>query len=343
MMHDLWDAQIANQMRELVKEKWTQRARLSGVVEIPQNFKFEVYRDALIGLNEIVRGLLEFFPHKTTVVFVRGTTPKISSFMAGLARDGIITKEISFELAQEDAAAALAACDADTLMVVSGSVDPLSSRKFQLEAFRGLLISKKIFSVELFPSPDTLDFSTAPSPYRAQLVSVGPSLAVALVGSRAKGPTLIMGDPYFGPADLKNLSTKLEDADRVAKSVVQDFEQKLPGGAVPFFKDGESRIFDRAVLTWPGIDGYAICELLCERKGWSLDEAPESVLGTRMDTGSGCRWSEWNGTAWLRDQGYADEVTRGMVIFSAALLHAEPLLAQELDSVCAQLRELQDG
>ena len=340
-MHDLWTSRSIEPMRELLRLQWQTHLVRSGNTEVPANFRFEIYRDSIIGLNEIVRGLLEFFPHKRTVAFIQGTTPKISSFLAGLSRDGIVTKEIPLDLAQQDPAAAFQLCDDDTLMVIAGTRDPLTGQTFSLQTFQALLGPKKIFSVEVSPSLSAVDFSIPSSPYRAQLVSLRPGLAVCVMGSRAKGPPLLMGTPYFGSADESALAEEFSKLDLGAslpqEAAVDKFESQVPTGAHVFFTTETQRLKDRAVLVWDGFDGYAICELLCEKNKWDFNQ----TLGTGLDTASGCRWSEWNFNTWLNEQGLSAETQRGLVVFSAELVLTNPQLATQLNAIYAELRALQ--
>jgi hypothetical protein len=112
----------------------------------------------------------------------------------------------------------------------------------------------------------------------------------------------------------------------------------LPAGFERYFKDGESRVPDRAAIFHPELDGSAVMDELGLIYG--LSRTSED-FHNQLDSTSPCRWNQPRFKDWLLKRGESEEIVRGLVLIDAKLIDAG--LAAKLETIAANLRKLQLG
>lgn len=291
------------------------------------------YRHALL---EITQSLSRLFTHKKTIAVSSKTEPAFESVAVGFSEEGCVVQTLEVATAAEQASK-LATMSKELLFTLVSEDDPITGRLYDFSPIDLALKDQRIFRIRLSHDAFRSKPLSKPGPYEIQILSLRPDLALVIAGERCRiSPTLAPRLPWTMPAEaviLKDLAPSVSK-----KKEIEDFESKLPAGFHRYFAPGVPRLEDRAVIWHPSFDGSAIIEELATCLGENLTAPGET---STLESSSPCRWPSPRLTEWLLSRGEKEEVLRGMVVISAALL--EKNLAPQLKQVAATLTKMQNG
>jgi hypothetical protein len=287
---------------------------------------------------EAIRGLAQLYSNRKTIALIGPSEPVIESIMKEFSAEGFAIKNISLTEAT-DAAAWLDPIQADVLLTLWVKDDPVTGRLYDHAAVDTLLKDKRIFRLSLLHAQQPIS-ATKPAPFEVWIRSLTPERALLMAGERYRAqPTLAPKMPWISAKDegAHRFPTEAECAEMQKR--VHDFENALPKGFKPYFQKDEARIFDRAVISHPELDGSAVIERLAERINQPLHPLG---IDTELEAISQCRWQSTRLSAWLTKRGESEEMIRGAVILSEDVLKT-PSLAKHLGDIAEEIRKIQEG
>lgn len=295
-----------------------------------------IFKGLSHALFEITQGLIKQFPHRKKVYYFKGLDPSHDLAMMALAREGFAVNPLPFTVfdAPEEFVKTL---DKEALFILYSEDDPILGKKFPVAELENLLKTQKIFRIRA--SHNTFRFQDEHhniDKEEVRVFSMRTNLALALLGERAKmTPLVVEGLPWHASAKeqiFSEIQLKKESRD-----LILDFEKQKPGDATPFFaNDDTHRIFDRAVLYWKDMDGWAFLTELA--KELSIELAPPGE-DLRFESTSHSRWHDLRAMGWLKNHGLSAEQIRGLIIIDAAQI--KPGLAEAFAKARARILKMQ--
>lgn len=294
-----------------------------------------IFKGLSHALFEITQGLIKQFPHRKKIFYFKGQDPSHDLAMMALSREGCMVQALplsTFDAPEEF----VASIDKDALFILYSEDDPILGKKFPVEKLEKLLKEKKIFRVSA--SHHAFRFQDdyhGIDKEEVRVFSLKNNLALALLGERAKmTPLVVEGLPWR--EDAKETIFKELAEHKEQKKIILDFENQKPGDATPFFKEGDLRVFDRAILYWKDMDGWAFLSELGKELGIQFAEPGEDQ---RFETTSHSRWHDLRAMGWLKNHGLDAEQIRGLVIVDAGQI--TPKLAETFAKVRARILKQQ--
>jgi hypothetical protein len=320
-------------------------------IDIPQNEKWtsvcESYRAALPfqdpavqvqvfagfqhALTEATQGLQRLFSHKKTIAIVTPTEPALEAVAIAFSEDGFTVKNATAEeIANPEW---LTSIQNDLLFVLMSEDDPVTGKLNDFATIHAALREKRIFRIILSHASHAITPVTRPHIFEVRVLSLKPEIALVVAGERFRvTPTFASRLPWLDQNPKKDLSLRPSFAAEVIA-----FEEQLPPGFKAYFKKGEPRVFDRAVIYHPELDGSAVIDQLAETSG---DKISAAGTATAFDSSSPCRWNNPRFTDWLISRGLSEEIIRGLIVIDGARVNG---LGPSLAHAAKTVMKMQSG
>ncbi len=268
------------------------------------------FKSAGHGAFEVSQTLSLIYSHKRSVAYVKGLSPTFEFLIPQYLKEALQVQSIDWTQLTDPQAW----CDGlkkDTNFVLMAEDHPVTGEVFSTDLIDKILNEKKIFSVRVSHARH-LQVSEEVRGGSARILSYGQDLAVTVFGSRFKPQSFTAAQMGWDKAavlqQIQNKRKRVFDQDLIEKFEDQFSKWK-------YFENKTQRLYDRAVLVFPEINGEALVHELAD--ALSLEGATRGEL---MATTSQCSWHDpisfkgW----WLPVP--QPEVTRGLVVFSAEIL-----------------------
>jgi hypothetical protein len=292
-----------------------------------------VFAGAAHALIEFTLGFREQFPLKKKYFYFKDLDPHFQLSATALAKAGLQVTALTLDAISdaEKINALVNGFDREFGFIFFPLDNPATGQVYPFKEFEAALISKTLPHLKVsYSQHRTVGLKPALDRNEAVVYAFPQALAAATFTSApvallALGDRMRFGSPVAAAlspvtsADLHSLQKSFfREADERA---VQKFESKGVGGAQPLFKAGDTaRIFDRAVMYFEDMDGYAFLSVLGELLGDSLRPAS---LDWRFETTSLSRWGGIRTMDWLKSHGLKPELIRGLISIDARLLTPE--------------------
>lgn len=317
-----------------IEELWQKKNKeIQDKIQLNPLSTVRIYPGITFAISEIVRGLIQLFPHRKSFAIIRGSGPfydELSDFagMEGLVRTELTVADL------KDPTTTLGKIPKDCLFVLGSHDDPFTGEVFPFETLFESLHKIRCFTIALSHSVHLVRGFLPVNQYMATIAKIPSQGAFALLGQRAsKVPRLSMGlDDWFVPEYWAHLFNNVPEF----KNEILEFERKLPKEFAPFFDQDASRCYDRAVVRALEFDGDACIRLLAEELKLVLAN-PGSDRA--LETTSLCRWAGINTFNWYSHQGKKPQDMRGVFLIDQQLINPNTL--QALQRVAAKLTDLQ--
>jgi hypothetical protein len=285
-----------------------------------------------VGIFETALGLAQIFSHRRAIGIVKGNSPAFDHVLPWFLKETYQIQSAKIEELQTPEAIQtwVASLKKETALVLFAEDHPVTGETWNWDLADQALNDAKIFSIRASHS-SFLSIKDPVRPYSARVCSLSENIAVVLLGARMKIPPMVSHRLSWNASDVKGAlaSRRSEIFDQKA---VLDLENQL--AQFRFFKDGTSRIFDRAVFSFPDVGGDALLAELTKRWG------PAAQAPSEMDTAHLCRWDSVRLYKGWWHQAPTDDQMRGLVTFSPKLL-ARKDFAKDLISAYEQVKQLQ--
>ena len=260
-------------------------------------------------LPETARGLFSQYPHRTIMAVQKDGGPHFEALITLFSREGF--KVLEFTKSDfANPAKFIEGMGKNGLFVLASEDDPLTGEIFDLEKIRDELAKQRIFFVTVSSSLHVREKTNmAFHDVSSRLLVLGEGLTLCLDGARVLVDPLLRGEvEVWG---------KYEPAVSGENEVqVKEFEKKLKSVASPVLKEADSRLFDRAVLSFRDLDGSAVLETF---RGQKNIKDGQTGFHRLIEAPSLCRWGDSLSQNWLRARGWDPGFIRGMVVFDASL------------------------
>lgn len=291
-----------------------------------------VYRGLTEAVYELTVGTALFLRHKRSVVFIQGVSPVLhpvlpffykETYQVHVSRVSQIHSAIEF----------VDQLPKDVVLVAMVEDHPVTGELFPIIDEIDMLLSQKRILFLRISHSNFWHQELNLNPYTARVCSVGDNLAVANFGDKFKIPSLFSHNVRLKKDEVIHEFSSEKKIASLGKEKILSFENEMKFiGGRPFFdlnRDGMTefrlahRLFDRAVVEFPGIHG----EMLIHRLGVDKND---------VDTTNQCRWQ----TTQLFHQWWDHcpdlNVLRDLVIFSASWVSDE----KNVESVKRTYQEL---
>jgi hypothetical protein len=266
-------------------------------------------------LLEIITSLQKQFPLRRKVYFCKSLDPLVDSVVTHLAREGLALQPLT--MAEWTDNAWISKVDKEGLAVILPMDDPFLGKLYARPDLQPALAPTKLFQICISHSQHrSRGIPALTHPLQIHLLSLTDSLCLGAFAEKAKVP-LWFSETF--PWHLEMLETAVDvlEEPQENKETVLKFEAAKMAGCEPFFPPEADRLWDRAVIYWKDMDGFAFIEELSDRIGFGLMPPGEEQT---METTSLTRWGGLRTMDWLQASGIEADVIRGMVVLSASVL-----------------------
>lgn len=316
------------------------RAALPESLQDP-NLNVSIFTSVAHAVTEITRGLAQLYAHKKTIAIVTQVDPSFEPIAVAFSQDEFQVKAITPEQAKD--AATWTALQDELLFVLASEDDPVTGRLTDLSTLNETLKTKRVFRILISHEAQNWRAVTRPEPFCVKILSLSSTRALMVAGERCKI------QPQVSPAlswttesaqsigqELESVRTPKSESD--SKTRIEKFESQLPSGFKAYFKSGDPRLFDRAVIASDNFDGLALIDELS-----STLQAPLKPVGSQsqLETTSACRWESPRFQDWLLARGESEATVRGLVVIDEALVN--DALKTHLETAAAKIDRLQRG
>ncbi len=304
------------------------------ILNLGPKLKTRVFKGLGQAVFEIAQGTAQFMAHKKSIGVLHGQTPVFESLLPYYYKETYDVQALEHtEL--KDIKAWVEGLNKDTSFVLYSEDHPVTGELYSfVEELDKLLNEKRICSFRVshahhfFHSEDI-------RPYTARICSFSGELAVAILGERFRSPALMAPNLNW---DKEFYLTEFADSkkDRHQEHLqVEKYEAEVAPAVQVYFKAGQTRLFDRAVLVFQDASAEAIAQSLQKKLGWTDEETWQKLATTNM-----CHWSgikmfkHW----WLPQP--SDTTLRGLLVVRADALSIKDFAKLTISSY-EEIKQLQ--
>lgn len=297
------------------KEQWDDlNSKIKSKYFSSLNGSLRVYQSEIQALTEILIGTNVFLSHKKSVAALRGVTPYLDALNPFWIREQIpVTLWDVTELPQSlaEAQAKVAALPATTAYVFLVEDHPVTGALYPWNYLDQALNEKRILSLRLSHHSHFQETTADLRPFSVRIQVYDSTHVVAALGARVKTPPMSVS---YGPwRDLKDLwLTDSWSLRSVSPSAVEKFETEMSEFSV-FSNQDRQRVFDRAVLSFPGINSSRLVQALRSLNDISANQKKQ-ILGMNL-----CDWDSFKLYSWW-SHSLSPEQLRGLLILPVSVI-----------------------
>lgn len=296
-------------------DQWEERNNeIHAALTLPETTSVKLHPGLIASLREILLGVSQMFPHKMTIAFQAKTAHYIEDAMKSFSRQGYKTIALDGNEPPKD-----------TLAVVLLNDHPVTGELFNNTITTHGFSEKKIFVIRLSHNEHFYrELNKTLNPYEIAIYNIDEKRAISISGERAKFTAYF--SPYLSWTEKIDLPfyTKKEK-----ENEIREFENHPPSGATAYFSNEVHRLYDRSIVYWNNIDGFAIVSEL------------EKDLGPNFETLSICRWGNSLVFRPYVRPDISDEAFRGTVIVSGEIVSKD--LTNKFENAVQKILKLQNG
>lgn len=315
--------------------------------------EIRIYKSLPHALFEICLGLIKLFQHKNSIYYFRNTSPYLPLLIQQMRLENTKAQALDVNKMNDDEALCFffRNLKSEDLFLIYFKEDPLLGKKFPVHRLENLFgkessYGKSLFLISVSHGGNLSSCSLGEnSDYRIAIQSFGEKGVLAFLGSRSKKIEALIS-PYlkWKKQDFENFKTqvqwssttkeefqlkkKLPDEKqelnreslllKKEKKKILDFEKTKAGDFKAFFSPKEEgRIYDRAVIYWKDMDGFAFIDELSKELHFSLLPPGEEK---RLETTSLSRWGGMKTMDWLKVYNLSNDQIRGLVMIDCSLI-----------------------
>lgn len=281
---------------------------------LPSENSVKIYKGMAHAVFEVAQGTAQFMSHKRSLGVIKGQTPYFDSLLPYFYKEVFGVQTMSHE-ALSDPEAWVNELKKDTNFVLHAEDHPVTGELYPFDRLDELLNEKKIYSFRIshfrhFYEPLPL------RPYSVRICYFNNDCSFALCGERYRTPPLIAPQMNWVPeatlAMIRGFHASPQD-----QSLVESFEKSLADIATPWFQPSTTpRLFDRALLKFPEVNGEALLHRLLDRLQVEVLRYYET-----LDTTNLCRWRHFKTfSGWWEPKPLAEDLASLLVIDSGWLV-----------------------
>ncbi len=250
------------------------------------------------------------YSHKRSVAYIKGLSPVFEFLIPHYLKEALHIQSVDHSQIP-DPQAWCESLKKDTNFVLMAEDHPVTGEIFETDAIDKILNEKKIFSIRVSHAKH---FKTCEEVRggSARILSFGQDLAITIFGSRFKPQSFTAAQ--MGWEKLAVIQKIQRKRKRIFdQNLVENFEHEF--ASWKYFKSKTERLYDRAVLVFPDINGDALINDLAE-----VMSLNKNSIADVMSTTSQCSWQDpISFKGWWSPPPRPEEI-RGLVVFSAEIL-----------------------
>lgn len=249
---------------------------------LPAENTAKIYKGMAHAVFEIAQGTAQFLSHKRSLGVVKGQTPYFDSLLPYFYKEVFAVQSIS-HLALSDPEAWVNGLKKDTVFVLFSEDHPVTGELYSYDHLDELLNEKKIYSFRISHFRHFYE-KVSLRPYSVRMCYLNNDFTVAFCGERYKTSPLMAPQMSWSSSECLDAIHKIHFSPQNQNSV-ESFEQSFSEIAKPWFTKPTPRLFERALLRFPEVNGEALLQRLFDH----LQVDPSKYYKT-MDTTNLCRW-----------------------------------------------------
>lgn len=309
----------------------------------PERSHISFYQGMGPALVEVCVGLTKLYPLKKKIYYFKEQSFYFDGAIIQLAREGYKVVPLALDTLKnpEEWAAKI---EREDLFVLYAKDETFLGKIYDAEKFETTLKDKNLIKIcvsharHFFePPPPSPDKNTI------QLFSLKCNLTLAFFGERCRVGSIVTDQlvyPELSELEGKGILNWYKKPHALHANAIQDFEDSRVADFQPYFKKGDSRLFDRSVIYWTDMDGSAFCERLTQE--WNAIKKLSDTARYLQSPGLS-RWGSLPVVNHLGAHGLLPEMTRGLVILSYELLQDLNSLTEAFKKVRASILKDQNG
>jgi hypothetical protein len=259
---------------------------------------------------EASQTLIQIFSHKKAVAYVKGLSPAFEFLVPQYLKDAFQVQTVEWSQLTSPQTW-VDGLKKDTNFVLMAEDHPVTGELYETNELDKILNDKKIFSIRVSHARH-FHVCEEVRGNSARILSFGPDLAVTLFGSRFKAQTVTAAQMGW---DKQGVIQKIQRKRKRVfdQSLVEHFESEFTDWK--YFKGPAGRLFDRAVLVFPGVNGDAMVNEIATNLSLNKNSISDALATTsQFSWEDPVSFKGW----WLPTP--TPEEVRGLVVFSAEIL-----------------------
>lgn len=298
-----------------IPREWTSANELVAA-QMPAGSNAEpyVFQSIQVAIVEAVYGLSQQFSQRKKVFYIKNCDSNFDAATMVLSKMGYIVTGLDATVL-DDPSGFASIIERDALLVLYAADDPILGRRYSVEKLEEALREKTLAQVRVSHNAHFFAQLKPETPRTGvHIYSVKPNAAIALCGERVRFGVLSANQTKPSTQlDLGWMKSPLAEA----REKILKFETAHIADSKPVFASSTSRVYDRAVVSWPDVDGHAVIARLAQKLNIALSEPG---VETRIETTSLSRWGGVRTFDFLKTQNLEASTLRGLVMISADLL-----------------------
>lgn len=300
--------------------------KVQGFLQTPPDSLVRCFPGVSAAAYEIAMGVTQFYSHKRALGIVKGQTHVFQSVLPYLYKEGYTIQFLEAHHLN-DWSTWIDGLKKDTNFVMLAEDHPVTGEYFDWDEIDQKLNEKRIFCIRISHQRHFFQPSEV-RPYSVQVRSFAPDVAVAVCGSKFRVPPLIVQHLCWKKeAFFEGLQFALR-GQKENKQLIQNFEQNLPPGLLPYFKH-DKRSFDRAAIFSATLSGEALRSYLLQGTFSSREPGWEQ----QVETTNLCRWGSPKLYQDWWEPRPSDDVLRGLLIINSEFLAKGDLSGQLMEAL----------
>lgn len=305
MLIDVRRPEMWGELNDKVKE----------LLRLPEAVRSQCYQGLGHAIFEVTQSTAQFMAHKKSVAFIKGQTPVFDDLLAYYYKETYQVNVLS-HLQLGSVSDWVNNLNKDTNFVVFSEDHPVTGQLYGFtEELDDLLNKKRIWSIRISHFQHLVK-PVEIRPYTVRLCSFSPDVAVALLGSRYRSPSLVAHNMNWHEEEFIQCLQKISQDIREDQALVEKFETEVASKVEVFFPPNSARIFDRSVVVLKDVNAEAVAQRLFMK----LNLNPE-VAWTLISTTNMCYWTGIKMFRhWWEPTPHADTLRGLLVISNQALV-----------------------
>jgi hypothetical protein len=260
-------------------------------------------------------GIQLLYSHKKQFHYAIGTGTHAEEAFLFLAKQGIKSIEVS-------PAQPMEIDEKKSLFLLNDVDDALTA-----QLYVPVLTAAKIFNIKISHHLHHFRQANFEPGENDIFIFAGDNIAVVCLGKRSQSlhPFFSAGLSWFGTPQFSGFIKNQEDA-----AWVQKVEKEKWAGGEPLLSASQTRIFDRAILYWPGLDAGALRDILIR---------DHQIRSEHLETLSLNRWHETRLITQFEKRGHSPEILRG-TLFMSASLNGDSQFKKKLEQAQTHLKKI---
>lgn len=299
-------------------ETWEElNDQVKSYLDLAPRVRARVYNGLSQAVYEVSQSTAQFMSHKKAIGVILGQTSAFEGLLGYYYKE---TYEVHTRPHTQitDVKEWVESLKKDTCFVLFSEDHPVTGELYPFaDELDRLLNEKRIFS---FRVSHAQHFYTSPEvrPYSVRLCSFDSRAAVAIVGERFRSPSMMAHNMSWDGVDFVSILEKSKAGRAQNTLLMEQVEKDLSSVAEPYFKAGQSRLSDRAVMVFKDVSAEALAQRIFQQLGLSPAEGWQQLATTNM-----CHWSVVKMFHHWWEPAPSLETLRGMLIIGPELLNTK--------------------